>query len=92
MGSENGRSKDVLSGLEVLDIKIIGKSGSFEKQLVYVKGHHPKLGQLIWGYQGDETVILREVIKPIIVVNVTEDLSLQICESVPQPSPVYEHS
>ena len=42
--------------LEILDEKILFKSGSFEKVKRWIKGKHPTLGQIMWGFTGWETV------------------------------------
>lgn len=51
--------------VDVLDRQIVARHGSLERQLLYIRGHHNVLGRLHWGWQGAETIVEKDVIKPI---------------------------
>ncbi len=43
-------------GIEVLDEHLLHQSGSFKRVRRWLRGHHPKLGLLSFGYTGPETI------------------------------------
>lgn len=55
--TENKEPKPkALERIEVLDELILYKSGCFERGRRWLRGQHPKLGVIAWGYTGWETV------------------------------------
>jgi hypothetical protein len=52
------------NGLEILDEQIVHQNNSFVKVKRWIKGRHPEMGKITWGYTGFETIVEKDVIKP----------------------------
>jgi len=64
--TENKEPKPkALERIEVLDELILHKSGCFERGRRWLRGQHPKLGVIAWGYTGWETMQDFDRIRPI---------------------------
>lgn len=61
--------------LEVLDTFIVCQQGGFRCVLEYVRGWYPELGRLHVGYQGQETIIEKDILTPTRTFNVIERIS-----------------
>ena len=48
---------------EVLDRHILSKNKGFERQLMWIKGHHPHLGKLHYGWSGPETIVEKSIVR-----------------------------
>ena len=59
--------------LVVLDTQIIYKSGCFMCVRQWIKGIHPQLGIISKGWTGWETIIEKDVIKPLHTFYVKEN-------------------
>jgi len=51
-----------MDGLEILDSVVLFKSGCYSRIRYWIRGKHPELGVLIWGFTGLETRIDKDVI------------------------------
>lgn len=60
--------------VRVLDRQVLeqSESGTFKREIVYIKGYHPHLGKLHNGWSGAETIVEREVFKPLLTVDAKE--------------------
>ena len=58
--------------MEIIGREVLYENRSFRRVRDYVSGHHPELGILHNGWSGDETIIERDVITPIVQFDVTE--------------------
>lgn len=58
--------------LELLDERIIYTNGCFKRVRRWYKGAHPKLGLIIKGLTGQETVVEQDVIVPIGRIHVVD--------------------
>jgi hypothetical protein len=74
-----------LERIEVLDEQITYKSGCFERGRRWLRGKHPKLGTLILGYTGWETLQEFDRIRPMATFTVI-DPNLP-AQPVSNPSP-----
>jgi hypothetical protein len=52
-------------GIEILDEKILYQNGAYKRIKKWLRGIHPELGQVTWGWTGWETVIEKDVIKAL---------------------------
>jgi hypothetical protein len=52
------------NGLDILDEQVIHKNNSFVRVRRWLRGRHPELGKIIWGYTGFETIVETDVIRP----------------------------
>lgn len=59
--------------LVILDTQVIYQSGAYKRIRQWVKGIHPELGIISKGWTGWETIIERDVIKPIHTFYVKEN-------------------
>lgn len=50
--------------IDVLHREVTYQSEAFQTETIYIKGYHPHLGKPHQGWQGAETIVQREVIKP----------------------------
>lgn len=50
-------------GIEVLGEEVIHESGSYKRVRRWLRGWHPKLGVLTWGWAGRETVAELDIVK-----------------------------
>ena len=55
---------------EVISEETIYQSGSFSHKRRWLRGHHPRLGVLIWGLTGPETLQEIHIVKPLFTVTV----------------------
>lgn len=74
-----------LERIEVLDEQITYKSGCFERGRRWLKGKHPKLGSIAWGYTGWETVQDFDRIRPMNTFTVIDPNLPALPESNPHP-------
>ena len=73
MGIENwAHDNRSVENVDVLDRQVSKKFGSLEHQVIYIRGHHPHLGRLHWGWSGEETIVEKDVIKPVKIFMVYE--------------------
>ncbi|MBI2086447.1 hypothetical protein HYT74_03845 [Candidatus Daviesbacteria bacterium] len=66
---------EVISGAtppKILGEVIIDQQGGFSRVRRYLKGWHPDLGRLSYGWQGEETIVELGKIQPIRVFNVVD--------------------
>lgn len=70
-GSGDGQAQNqnqepkALERIEILDEQIIQKSGCFERGRRWLRGRHPKLGTIVWGLTGWETMQEFDRIRPL---------------------------
>lgn len=62
-----------VDGIEILDEHILHQQGSFLKVRMWLRGRHPNLGTIIFGLTGVETVVERDIIRPMGTFLVTQD-------------------
>lgn len=58
---------------EVLDTTVISQVGPVRHVIQWVRGWHPELGKLHWGKQGQETVIEKDILTPLKVIQVNSN-------------------
>ena len=56
--------------VDVLDRQVVRSGKSMEHQVIYVRGHHQHLGKLHQGWSGPETIVERNVVKPVVIFEV----------------------
>jgi hypothetical protein len=52
-------------GIEILDEHVVHQSGSFCRVRRWLRGVHPHHGVITWGYTGWETLVEKDVIRPM---------------------------
>lgn len=66
----------IVNGYELLDEELILGRGSFRRVRRWYKGCHPELGgTIVKGYTGLETVVVSDVLKPMVEFVVEEAVS-----------------
>ena len=53
-----------VDGIEVLDEQIVYQNGPFVRVKRWLRGVHPKLGTITYGFTGWETLVEKDIIKP----------------------------
>lgn len=66
------KERRLLGDIEILDEHVIHQSGSFKRVKRWLRGWHPKLGVLHFGYSGQETIQEVDVITPMVVFTVED--------------------
>lgn len=56
--------RQLVDNIEILDEEIVYQSGSFTRIKRWLRGVHPKLGTIVRGITGWETLVEKDVIKP----------------------------
>lgn len=54
-----------MDGIEILDEQVVSRNGPFVRIKRWLRGAHPELGTLMWGLTGWETLVEKDVIRPI---------------------------
>lgn len=54
-----------MEGIDILNEQVVSRSGSFVRIKRWLRGVHPELGVIMWGLTGWETLIEKDIIKPI---------------------------
>ena len=54
-----------VDGIEILDEVVDYRNGPFCHIRRWLQGAHPELGTLVWGYTGLETLVEKDVIRPL---------------------------
>jgi hypothetical protein len=57
---------------EVLDQQVLYRQGSYKRVRQVIRGWHPNLGIMTDGWQGKETIVIKDLIRPNIIVSVKE--------------------
>jgi len=64
-----------VEGIEILDEQVVSRNGPFMRVKRWLRGVHPELGVIVWGYTGWETLVEKDVIRPSHTFMVVENTS-----------------
>ena len=70
--TEYPQKRRLVDNIEVLNEEIVSRNGSFLRIKRWLKGVHPQLGTIVNGLTGLETLVEKDVIRPLHTFHVQE--------------------